>query len=107
MPRSSYVVDGEDGLFICGSARSNDNFDLFNCFFAYNPSSTPPLMELITKGPMTGGPSGAVYEVFTNYDAPGRPPAYWTAQRRDRLSARELCRGGKNRIFAAKIGTFS
>jgi hypothetical protein len=37
-------------------------------------------MELITKGPMKGRPSGAVYEVFTNYyDAPGRPPAYWTA----------------------------
>jgi hypothetical protein len=40
-----------------------------------------------------GGSSGAVYNVVTNYDAPGRPPAYWTAQRRDRLSeeARARC----------------
>jgi hypothetical protein len=49
--RSSYAVDGEDGLTICGPARSNDNFDLFNCYFAYNSSSTHPRMELITKGP--------------------------------------------------------
>jgi hypothetical protein len=48
-------VDGEDGLTICGPARSNDNFDMFNCYFAYNSSSTPPRMELITKGPMAGG----------------------------------------------------
>jgi hypothetical protein len=67
-------VDGEDGLFICGPARSNDNFNLFNCFFAYNSLSTSP--RSITKGPMAGGPSGAIYEVFTNDDAPGRPPAY-------------------------------
>jgi hypothetical protein len=87
-PRSRYAVDGEDGLTIGGPARSNDNFDLFNCYFAYNPSSTPPRMELITKGPMAGGASGAVYEVFTNCDAPGRPPAYWTASARTAFQRR-------------------
>jgi hypothetical protein len=53
-PRSS--VDGEDGLSICGPARSNDNFDLFNCFFAYNPSSTPPVWSLSPKALWQGGP---------------------------------------------------
>jgi hypothetical protein len=50
-------------------------------------------MELITKGPMEGGPSGATYEAFTNYDYPGRPSAYWTEQRRARLpeEARACC----------------
>jgi hypothetical protein len=93
-PRSSYVLDRENCPSICGPAWSNDNFDLFNCFFAYNPSSTIPRMELITKGFMKGGPSGADhYEVFTNNDVPRRPPAYWIAQRWDRLSekARAQC----------------
>jgi hypothetical protein len=33
------------------------------------------------------------HEVFTNYDSPGRPSAYWTEQRQARLpeEARALC----------------
>jgi hypothetical protein len=64
-------VDGDNGTSIGGPAWSNDNFELFNCYFAYNASSIPPRMELITKDPMEGGPFGATYEVFTNYDSPG------------------------------------
>jgi hypothetical protein len=83
--RSSYLVDGDNGSSISVPARSNDNFELFNCYFAFNPSSTPPRIELITKGPIEGGSSGATYEAFTKYDSPGRPSAYWTEQRRTRL----------------------
>jgi hypothetical protein len=92
-PRSSYLVDGDNGSSISNPAWSNDNFELFNSYFAFNPSSTSPRMELITKGPMEGGPFGATYEAFTNYDSPGRPSAYWTEQRQARLpvEARARC----------------
>jgi hypothetical protein len=33
---SRYIVDGQNGLAICGAARANDCFDLFNCYFAYS-----------------------------------------------------------------------
>jgi hypothetical protein len=34
---SSYAVDGQNGNTICGPARTNNNFDIVNCYFAYNP----------------------------------------------------------------------
>jgi hypothetical protein len=45
----SYVVDGQHGNTICGPARSNDNFDIVNCYFAYNPLDKR--VELFTNVP--------------------------------------------------------
>jgi hypothetical protein len=55
----------------CGPARSNDNFDIFNCYFAYK--STYKRIELFTKASMMEG----FYEALTNYDTPGRAPCYF------------------------------
>jgi hypothetical protein len=70
---SRYIVDGQNGLAICGAARANDCFDLFNCYFAYNP--VKERMELLTKGPMGPG----LYEALANYGPPGERSAYWNA----------------------------
>jgi hypothetical protein len=44
----------------------------------------PPLrrLELITRAPLEEG----IYEALINYDTPGEPPAYWTAERLSYLS---------------------
>jgi hypothetical protein len=69
-----FVVDGQHNDVISGPARSNDNFDIVNCYFAYNP--TLRRLELITRAPLEKG----IYEALTNYDTPGEFPAYWTAE---------------------------
>jgi hypothetical protein len=73
---SRYIVHRQNGLAICGAARANDCFDLFNCYFAYNP--VKERMELLTKGPMGPG----LYEALANYGPPGERSAYWNARRR-------------------------
>jgi hypothetical protein len=80
-------VDGQHNDVICGPARSNDNFEIVNCYFAYNP--TLRRLELITRAPLEEG----IYEALTNYDTPGELPAYWTAERLSYLSdeARARC----------------
>jgi hypothetical protein len=75
-----FVVDGQHNDVISGPARSNDNFDIVNCYFAYNP--TLRRLELITRAPLEEG----IYKALTNYDTPGELPAYWTAQRLSYLS---------------------
>jgi hypothetical protein len=82
-----FVVDGQHNDVICGPARSNDNFDIVNCYFAYNP--TLRRLELITRAPLEEG----IYEALTNYDIPGEFSAYWTAERLSYLSdeARARC----------------
>jgi hypothetical protein len=67
---SSYVVDGQNGNMICGPAHSNDNFDIVNCYFAYNPLDKQ--VKLFTNVPMLEG----YYESLTNYDTPGKAPCY-------------------------------
>jgi hypothetical protein len=59
-----FVVDGQHNDVISGPARSNDNFDIVNCYFAYNP--TLRRLELITRAPLEEG----IYEALTNYDTP-------------------------------------
>jgi hypothetical protein len=80
-------VDGQHNDVISGPARSNDNFDIVNCYFAYNP--TLRRLELITRAPLKEG----IYEALTNYDTPREPPANWTAERLSYLSdeARARC----------------
>jgi hypothetical protein len=82
-----FVVDGQHNDVISEPARSNDNFDIVNCYFAYNP--TLRRLELITRAPLEEG----IYEALTNYDTPGEFPAYWTAERLSYLSeeARAWC----------------
>jgi hypothetical protein len=82
-----FVVDSQHNDVICGPARSNDNFDIVNCYFAYNP--TLRRLELITRAPLEEG----IYEALTNYDTPGELPAYWSAERLSYLSveARARC----------------
>jgi hypothetical protein len=82
-----FVVDGQHNDVICGPARSNDNFDIVSCYFAYNP--TLRRLELITRAPF----EERIYEALTNYDTPGELPAYWTAERLSYLSdkARARC----------------
>ena len=84
---SRYIVDGQNGLTICGAARANDGFDLFTCYFAYNPIKER--MELLTKGPMGPG----LYEALANYSPPGERSAYWNERRRLLLSfeVRQRC----------------
>jgi hypothetical protein len=84
---SSYVVDGQNGNTICGPARSNDNFDIVNCYFAYNPLDKR--VELFTNVPMSEG----YYESLTNYNTPGKAPCYWSSLRLSLLSpeARARC----------------
>jgi hypothetical protein len=84
---SRYIVDGQNGLAICGAARANDGFDLFNCYFAYNP--VKERMELLTKGPIGPG----LYEALANYGPPGERSAYWNARRKLLLpfEARQRC----------------
>jgi hypothetical protein len=67
--------------------RANDGFDLFNCYFAYNP--VKERMELLTKGPIGPG----LYKALANYGPPGERSAYWNARRRLLLpyEARQRC----------------
>jgi hypothetical protein len=69
---SSYVVDGKNRNTICGPARSNDNFDIVNCHFAYNPLDKR--VKLFTNVLMSEG----YYEALTKYDTPGKAPCYWS-----------------------------
>jgi hypothetical protein len=71
----SFVVDCQHNDVISGPARSNDNFDMVNSYFAYKP--TLRRLELITRVPLEKG----IYEALTNYDILGELPAYWTAER--------------------------
>jgi hypothetical protein len=79
-----FVVDGQHNDVI---SRSNDNFNIVNCYFAYNP--TLRRLELITRAPLEEG----IYDALTNYDIPGEFLAYWTAERLSYLSeeARAQC----------------
>jgi hypothetical protein len=70
---SSYVVDGQNGNTICGPASSNDNFDIVNCYFAYNPLDKR--VKLFTNVPP------GYYESITNYDTPVKSSVvllYWS-----------------------------
>jgi hypothetical protein len=80
---SRYIVDGQNGLAICGAVRANDCFDLFNCY------SVKERMELLTQGPMGPG----LYEALANYGPPGERSAYWNARCRLLLpyEARQRC----------------
>jgi hypothetical protein len=82
-----FVVDGQHNDAISGPARSNDNFDIINCYFAYNP--TLRRLEHITRAPLEEG----IYEALINYDTLGEFPAYWTTERLSYLSdeARARC----------------
>jgi hypothetical protein len=66
-PRSSYLVDGNNSSSLSGPAWSNDNFELFNCYFAPLPlplhgahhqrrvaSSVQPTRRLPTMTPPVG-----------------------------------------------------
>jgi hypothetical protein len=82
-----FVVDGQHNDVISEPARSNVNFNIVNCYFAYNP--TLRRLELITIAPL----KEEIYKALTDYDTPGELPAYWTAERLSYLSdeARARC----------------
>jgi hypothetical protein len=81
-----FVVDGQHNDVISGPARSNDNFDMVNCYFAYNP--TLRRLELIMRAPL----EEEIYKALTNYDTLGELPAYWTAERLTYLSDKARAR---------------
>ena len=87
-PPGRYIVDGQNGNTISGPARSNDNFDIHNCFFTYHPHEK--WMEIITQAPLLAG----LYEALTNYDTPGENPSFWRPHRLSQLppEAQERCR---------------
>jgi hypothetical protein len=70
-----YVMDGQNGRNISGPARCNNNFDMFNCYFGWNPVAHR--MELFTKAPI----SERLYEALVNYNEPGKSSVYWTQER--------------------------
>jgi hypothetical protein len=45
-----YVVDGQNGQNISGPARCNDNFDMFNCYFGWNPIAHRMELFTLTRG---------------------------------------------------------
>jgi hypothetical protein len=87
-PAARFVVDAMNPLTgVCaGPGRANDNFDMVNCYLNYNP--VRKRMELLTRAPLGPG----VYETLVNYDNPGSPPCYWSAERRARLPMASLAR---------------
>jgi hypothetical protein len=82
-----YVVDGQNGRNISAPARCNDNFDMFNCYFGWNPIAHR--MELFTKSPLREG----LYKALVNYNEPEKSSVYWTLERLSLLplDSRERC----------------
>jgi hypothetical protein len=70
-----YVVDGQNGQRISGPAWCNDNFDMFNCLFSWNPNLKR--IELHTKAPLGEG----YYEALVNYSDPGKKSSFWTDEK--------------------------
>ena len=70
-----YIVDGQNGNVISGPAWCNDNFEMFNCLFSWNPVFKR--IELHTKAPLGEG----YYEALVNYSDPGKKSGFWTDEK--------------------------